>query len=416
MRRDAARLVAVMGAVALLLASCGGSSKSASSGTTTVTSATTTTSTTTTAPPQTTPTTVPPRWSALPAAPIAGRVAGMAVWTGTEVLVWGGVIRKGAPNPTVAMAGDGAAYDPRTRTWRVLAPAPSGVLGDGGYAAAWTGDEAVFWVGNSPSGPVGGAVYDPARNTWRRLSPGPLTSSREGYLSVWTGTELLIMGGNSGDGPASPVAAAVNPRTGSWRLLPAFNRFPGLRLAGVTWNGHDLYGSGTYSLCPQLGSACHNTPSVFFAFDPATGGLQRFDLAHAPQSSLAVIGSSGTDVVLATTGPARPRIVGYDPSTGVWSEGPTAPCAVDLTAYTQSFWFDGRYAVGCSPSGLEIYDPSTDAWSVLDAGPSPLSSRDGSAIAWTGSELIAWSGIVREPYNPTPDDGSAIVLPASGTD
>ena len=346
----------------------------------------------------------------MPAAPIAGRNGAMAVWTGTEMLVWGGVLRLNKPHQTIALAADGAAYNPRTRAWRVLAPAPSGMLGDGGYAAAWTGDEAVFWVGNSPTGPVGGAVYDPARNTWRRLPPGPLTMSREDYVSVWTGSELLIMGGTSGDGFASPVAAAVNPRTGAWRLLPAINRFAGLRLAGATWNGREVYASGTHSLCPQLGSSCRQNPAIFFAFDPATGALHQIDLARAPQSSLAVIGWAGSDVVLTTTGPGRHRIVRYDPATGIWTRGPLAPCAVNPSSYTQSYWIGSRYAVGCAPSGLEIYDPSTNAWTVLDAGPSPLSSRDGSAITWTGTELIAWSGILFQPLNPAPDDGSSIAL------
>jgi len=43
--------------------------------------------------------------------------------------------------------------------------------------------------------------------------------------------------------------------------------------------------------------------------------------------------------------------------------------------------------------------------------PSPLNSREGSAIVWTGSELIAWSDTVYERFNPTPADGALLTLP-----
>jgi hypothetical protein len=321
------------------------------------------------------------------------------------MIVWGGVVR----GDTIANAADGAAYTPATRTWRILAAAPTGVLGDVGSAAAWTGDGAAFWAGNSPDGPAVGAVYDPAANSWRRLLPGPL-GPREGYVSVWTGTELLIMGGTSGDMGANPVAGAVNPRTGAWRLLPAINRFPGLQLGGAVWDGHQVFASGSYSLCPERGSACRKHRPIFFAFNPATGALREIDVVGAPIASLTPVGWTGTEVVSIATTNATQRVVRYEPATNSWHSGPSAPCAATDSSYTQSFWFDGRYVTGCEASRLEIYSAQTNRWTTIDAGPSPFSSREGSALAWTGTELIAWSGTAKEPLNPTPNDGASIAL------
>src|SRR5690606_31588462 len=53
--------------------------------------------------------------------PLSGREAAASVWTGTELLIWGGGAGGDADGRTFA---DGAAYDPATDTWRTLAPSP----------------------------------------------------------------------------------------------------------------------------------------------------------------------------------------------------------------------------------------------------------------------------------------------------
>lgn len=185
-----------------------------------------------------------PIWRALPVAPIAGRIAAGSVWTGREMIVWGGLA-----GTEKAQANDGAAYDPVAGTWRTIAPAPAGVAGEAHLGAVWTGDEAVFWTGNSPDGPASGAVYNPGTNAWRRLAGGPL-GIRDGYTSVWTGSEMLIIGGHGGRGYSTPVAAAVNPRSGAWRLLPAFDDLFGLQLDKAVWDGNEVLALGSLSTCP----------------------------------------------------------------------------------------------------------------------------------------------------------------------
>ena len=49
-------------------------------------------------------------WTRIPRAPIAPRSEYGAVWTGKEMIVWGGYSGN-------TQYGDGAAYDPATRTW-----------------------------------------------------------------------------------------------------------------------------------------------------------------------------------------------------------------------------------------------------------------------------------------------------------
>ena len=89
-------------------------------------------------------------------------------------------------------------------------------------------------------------------------------------------------------------------------------------------------------------------------------------------------------------------------------EGAFAPFPVPDTAYTQTAWLGDRYVAADGSSGLQIYGLDTDAWETITPGPSPINSREGSAIVWTGHELIAWSGTVYEKYNPTPADGASL--------
>ncbi|MGZ4363012.1 MAG: hypothetical protein ACXVFF_12150 [Gaiellaceae bacterium] len=356
-----------------------------------------------------------PAWQSLPKAPIAGRIGAGVVWTGKKMIVWGGYAR----SENAGQAADGAAYDPATRTWRTIAPSPAGVQGDGGAGVVWTGDAMVVWASSSPDGPVGAAVYNPRTNTWRRLPAGPL-GIREGYASVWTGKELLVIGGYRGDGEATPIAAAVNPRPGVWRLLPAFDHvtfFGGPN--GAVWNGHEAFVAGNLSLCPERGSACDKTRPILVAYNPATDTVREIklpaystDFGADTAASLKPIGWTGTDVVFSTTVTGSVRIVRYNPTTGVWTKGTYAPCYIPFNGYTQTAWIGDRYVAACGGDGLQIYSLVTDSWTwrTITPGPSPLNSREGSAIVWTGTQLIAWSGTVYKPFNPTPNDGASLTL------
>ena len=126
------------------------------------------------------------RWRMLPPAPLSARSMrdGMA-WTGREVVPWGG----GTSNEAFA---DGAAYDPATNTWRDLPESP--LSGRIGTAQIWTGKEMLIWGGTPGTFNnylADGAVYVPGSNTWRRIP----TSSGRYSSGLWTGREMLVWGG-----------------------------------------------------------------------------------------------------------------------------------------------------------------------------------------------------------------------------
>jgi hypothetical protein len=110
------------------------------------------------------------------------------------MIIWGGD----------GYAGTGGGYDPATDTWTAtsLANAPNG---RGFHAAVWTGSEMIVWGGGYSDGIQiiyldSGGRYDPTTDTWASTSLANAPNSREFHTGVWTGTELIVWGGEYGDG------------------------------------------------------------------------------------------------------------------------------------------------------------------------------------------------------------------------
>ena len=148
-------------------------------------------------------------WDLVPAAPVPARSE--SVWTGHELIMWGGTYGKDQD----VLSAAGAAYNPATRTWRTLPPAPISARADN--AAVWTGTEMIVWGGYTDGAGTktnDGAAYDPATNRWRVLPPAPL-APQANTVAVWTGARALFL--STGD----ERAAAYDPATNRWVAIPA---------------------------------------------------------------------------------------------------------------------------------------------------------------------------------------------------
>jgi hypothetical protein len=349
-----------------------------------------------------------PSWRPLPKPPLAGRLGASVAWTGREMIVWGGITSPGLAGFPYPQA-DGAAYNPRTRRWRAIARAPSGVLGGGSSASAWTGREMAVWVGNSPQGPAAAATFNPRNNAWRRLPSGPL-GVREGSASVWTGSELLVFGGHTG-GVARPTGAALDPLRRSWRQLPGLASVGALGVAhSAVWNGREAFVAGQVS----TGFPVQPPRAILFAFNPRTEKVRPIDLSKAPvqpsqRIRLFPVAWTGGELLLligARSASSSIEVLRYNPLTTRWRRGKTAPCA----GSTQTAWIGDGVVAACGANAIAVYRPRTDRWQTMRTAPSPLATRQGSAIAWTGTQLIVWSGVLNRPGNPTPPDGASIEL------
>jgi Kelch motif len=150
-------------------------------------------------------------WRPLPG---GSRYRHTAVWTGSEMVVWGGH-RSGPPPPFEL--DDGARYDPSTDRWtpvsRVGAPSPRG-----GHAAVWTGEEMFVWGGYTPNGwcclRFDGGRYNPVQNIWIPVPATDLLPPRYSVTAVWTGDEVLLWGGTVPNGAGVPFESGAAYRPG----------------------------------------------------------------------------------------------------------------------------------------------------------------------------------------------------------
>src|SRR3954471_14127004 len=103
------------------------------------------------------------------------------------MIIWGG-LGCGA-NGAVDCAG-GARYSPASDSWLPVAAtgAPST---RSGHTAVWTGKEMIVWGGSGPQCSNGtcrdGAAFDPATDSWRPLRLSALATPRTGHVAAWTG-------------------------------------------------------------------------------------------------------------------------------------------------------------------------------------------------------------------------------------
>ena len=127
-------------------------------------------------------------WSPLDEFVPDGRNSPTAVWTGTRMIVWGGVGWN--------WVNTGGRYDPATDTWQATSTTGVPSARDG-HTAVWTGSRMIVWGGSDGSwnGLNTGGRYDPVANTWLTTSTTGVPNARDGHTAVWTGTVMIVWGG-----------------------------------------------------------------------------------------------------------------------------------------------------------------------------------------------------------------------------
>ena len=321
---------------------------------------------------------LPDGWVWRPVGPLAPRQGNIAVWTGHEVVYWGGDRPGRAP--------EGAAYDPHTDRWRRLSRSP--LTNRSGAGAVWTGREVVIFGGINGAGPQNdGAAYDPATDHWRTIGAGPL-SGRVPLAVAWTGAEVLVVGAR-GPGLFDGLqdAAAYDPARDTWRALPGLPMQ--INDGASAWTGRELVVYGTF-LDRQRSVLAPDDRARGAALDPATGHWR--DLLAAPLSGQAIaLAWDGSEIIAWDHDLSS---AGYDPALDDWRSLSELPlegrdCLPEGVAA-------GGYVVAVHCGQAALFDPHRRAW---EAVPTPASAMD--PPVWTGDGLVQWLG-----PSGRPDDGT----------
>jgi N-acetylneuraminic acid mutarotase len=313
-----------------------------------------------------------------------GRVDHTAVWTGSEMIVWGGT-PDGHNYPNT-----GGRYDPSTDSWAAtsLTNAPTGRYG---HTAVWTGSEMIIWGGFGNTG----GKYNPATNSWAATSTTNAPTERHDHTAVWTGSEMIVWGGLPGSGGYANTGGKYAPTTDTWTVTTTINA-PDARWGHtavwtgsemIVWGGHVYLNSvDTYS---RTGGR----------YDPSTDSWTATSMTRAPtrRSNHTAVWTGSEMIVWGGIGDSGTVSDGgrYFPSTNSWT-------ATSLTNAPSPRWLHTAVWTGSKMIiwGGEFrantggrYDPSTDSWTATSTTNAPPGYVHHTAV-WTGSEMIVWGGQV----------------------
>lgn len=317
------------------------------------------------------------QWRELPAAPLTPRADALSVWTGREVVVLGGETQPCPPNADFCASTegerDGAAYDPRSNTWRAIPPAPVPV-GPGDRLVVADGVVVLrHWRPHGSSW----FTYEPDHNRWSRIGRVP---ARVGDLPTAIGPRVYV--------PVGRRIAVYDVTRFRWSLLPRDPEQPRLTQRRVTATPSGPVVTGYASSGPTDGSV-PMTPVVADVYDGT-------EWHRLPPSGIAGndwwwVGDRMVDFdsfdhqgMRAEPGLSLGGLL--DPSSGRWSPLPGSALETPEHSWSPVAIGPGRWAA-CW--GL-VYDVAGgEAWTL----PRPPNALDqGTTAVWTGSSLFVFGG------------------------
>jgi N-acetylneuraminic acid mutarotase len=316
----------------------------------------------------------------------ASRYQHTAVWTGSKMIVWGGSVGGSRTNT-------GGSYDPGSNGWTptTTSGAP---LARTGHTAVWTGQLMIVFGGSVGSTTNTGARYNPETDSWLATSTSGAVA-RSDHGAVWSGTEMLVAGGNV------LVGARYYPKTNSWTPMSSVGT-PSYRSAHSTvWTGSEMivWGGDSGS---RLNSGGRYSPATdsWASTDPGgyvPEGRQDFPAVWTG-AELIVFGGATSGSLWMNSGGR------YDPASDSWAPTSTGPNVPSPRRFHSMVWTGSRVVVwggevaGATTNTGGRYDPVSDVWLPTSTSGSVPSARDRHTAVWTGSSMIVWGGIGSSPY------------------
>jgi hypothetical protein len=320
-----------------------------------------------------------------------GRTEHTAVWTGSEMIIWGGLGTGDVPLNT------GGMYNPSTDSWTATAttnaPAPRFL-----HTAVWTGSEMIVWGGSDNISNFNtGGRYNPSANSWIATSLINAPEARYAHTAVWTGSQMIVWGG-------SPLyldtGGRYNPSTNSWTATSTTPAPPGREYHTAVWTGSEMIVWGGFrNYYVEIGGRYIPSANIWTASPSqinAPAGRE-YHTAVWTGSEMIVWGGTGSCGPYCNTGGR------YDPSADTWTATSTAN-APTARYYLTAVWTGAEMIVwgGRGGSGLlntgGRYNPSTDNWTATSTSGAPA-ARDLHVAVWSGSQMIVWGGYNGNYFN-----------------
>jgi N-acetylneuraminic acid mutarotase len=271
----------------------------------------------------------------------AARSDGILVWTGSEMIIWGGAFLQNGYH----FFNTGGRYDPATDSWTAtsITNAP---IARWLHTAVWTGSEMIVWGGGDNTDFLNtGGRYNPTADTWTPTNTTNAPTARVHHSAVWSGSEMIVWGGYNYTTLRMNSGGRYNPGTDSWTATSTINAPEARWEHNAEWTGSEMIVWG----------GTNNTIYL------NTGGRYNPD----------------TDSWTATGVPNN--VLGRAGHSAVW------------TGTEMMVWGGADSTFNdCNTGGR--YNPTADSWSAISTNNAP-SPRDSLAAVWTGNEMIVWGGI-----------------------
>lgn len=319
----------------------------------------------------------------------SARYGHAAVWTGLELLVWGGNFSSST------YSSSGAKYDPALDQWQNLSPVNAPVA-RGGHTAVWTGSEMIVWGGFGQAGQLNtGARYQTGTLAWLPMTLTDAPPAREGHIAAWTGTRMVIWGGQDSSGLFN-TGFLYHPGSDLWTSFSVTGTPAARYGATAVWAGDRLLVWGGEGETGPLNS----------------GAQLRFDGSDVPQTWQAMTltdapsARSGHSAVWTGSrlviwgGQQNGTFLGdgaiYNPLDNTWTAMAATGAPAARTGHG-AVWADKEMVVLGGENGAgalatsAAYDPILNKWRTLSSAGSPQ-ARTGPAVAWSGSEVVVFGG------------------------
>ena len=307
-----------------------------------------------------------------------------AVWTGTEMIVWGGWDSANYLNT-------GGKYNPSTDSWTATS-VTNAPAARARHTAVWTGTEMIVWGGIDPDYLNTGGRYNPVTDSWVSTSTTNAPSARLFHTAVWTGTEMIVWGGKDVSELPSNTGGRYDPSSDSWTATGITNAPTPRFYHTAIWTGSEMitWGGKDFSSAFNTGGKYSPITDTWAATNTTDAPAARYVHTAVWTGGKMVVWGGYNGCNLDTGG-------GYDPGTDTWVATSTrdAPSAREshtaVWAATEMIVWGGYDGFNNVNTGAR-YNPAANTWTATSTTNAPA-ARDEHTAVWTGDEMIAWGGI-----------------------
>jgi N-acetylneuraminic acid mutarotase len=315
-----------------------------------------------------------------------------AIWTGGEMIVWGGYDGNSDVNT-------GGRYDPATDSWTPTSTT-NAPIGRWLHTAVWTGSEMIVWGGGYGTDFLNtGGRYNPTTDTWTPTNTTNAPTARVHHTAVWTGSQMIVWGGYNYTNGRFNTGGRYDPSTDSWTATSTINAPEARWDHNAEWAGSEMvvWGGTNETIYLNTGAKYNPTDDTWTPTSTANAPLGR--VGHtAIWSGSEMMVWGGTDSTFNDTNTGGR----YNPTADSW----TATSAVNAPSPRDSLaavWIGSEMIVWggvfCCP-GVEFntggrYNAGTDSWTPTSTANAPFprySLQQLNFAVWTGSEMIVWGG------------------------